>query len=130
MSGDKKRYTNLVGCKDPKKAIHIIKAGGYATSPTYEESLLNVIKKWNLTRFDAKKETNTPSSINQMSVHVSIPNLNIRTGPGIGYLATGDVTGIGTFTIVEIKEGRGSSSSWGRLKSGAGWISMDYTKRV
>lgn len=130
MNGDKKRYANLVGCKDPKKAIHIIKAGGYATSPTYEESLLNVIEKWNLTRFDAKKEPNTTSSISQMTVHVSIPNLNIRTGPGIGYATTGDVTGIGTFTIVEIKEGRGSSSGWGRLKSGAGWISMDYTKRV
>lgn len=134
MNGDKKRYAGLVGCKEPKKAIHIIKSGGYATDPAYEDSLLKIIEMWNLTRFDLTEDkpakVNTPSEINPVTVHVSIPNLNIRTGPGIGYAVTGNVTGVGTFTIVEIKEGKGSNTGWGRLKSGAGWISMDYTKRV
>ena len=31
---------------------------------------------------------------------------------------TGVFTGEGIFTIVEVKEGEGSSSSWGKLKSG------------
>ena len=61
---------------------------------------------------------------------VSIPDLNIRRGPGTNYNMTGRFTGAGTFTIVEVKEGSGAKNGWGRLKSGAGWISLDYGKRV
>lgn len=43
---------------------------------------------------------------------------------------TGRFTGIGTFTIVEVKDGQGSKFGLGKLKSGAGWISLDYAKRV
>ena len=38
--------------------------------------------------------------------------------------------GVGVFTIVEVREGKGSDAGWGRLKSGAGWISLDYCQRV
>ena len=34
---------------------------------------------------------------------------------------------MGVYTIVEVKSGKGSTAGWGRLKSGAGWISLDYT---
>ncbi len=61
-------------------------------------------------------------------VRVSIPDLNIRRGPGTGYEETGK-TGKGTFTIVDEADGEGASR-WGKLKSNAGWISLDYTKRV
>ena len=64
------------------------------------------------------------------TVKVEIPNLNIRKGPGVDYAKTGFFTGIGIFTIVEVKNGDGSNSGWGRLKSGAGWISLDHTKKV
>lgn len=60
--------------------------------------------------------------------HVSIPDLNIRKGPGTNYATTGRFTGIGTFTIVETSNGTGAGK-WGRLKSGAGWISLDYAKK-
>lgn len=63
-------------------------------------------------------------------VKVDITDLNIRKGPGTNYAKTGKYTGKGTFTIVEVKEGQGSSSGWGRLKSGAGWISLGFAKRV
>lgn len=61
---------------------------------------------------------------------VDIINLNIRTGPGMNYDKTGVYTGKGVFTIVEVSDGQGSKTGWGRLKSGAGWISLDFTKRV
>ncbi len=61
---------------------------------------------------------------------VSISDLNIRCGPGTNYLATGKFTGKGTFTIVEVQEGKGSTNGWGRLKSGAGWISLDHGEVV
>ena len=53
-------------------------------------------------------------------VRVDIDNLNIRTGPGVQYDTIGVYTGKGVFTIVEV------INNWGRLKSGAGWICMDY----
>jgi hypothetical protein len=31
---------------------------------------------------------------------------------------------------VEVKSGNGSSAGWGRLKSGIGWLSLDFVKRV
>mgnify|MGYP002962265034 CR=1 FL=1 len=48
-------------------------------------------------------------------VKVIIPDLNYRSEPSMNGTIRG-VTGIGTFTIVDVKAG------WGRLKSGAGWV--------
>lgn len=49
--------------------------------------------------------------------HVNVSDLSIREGPGVRYDRVG-FTGIGTFTIVDVQGG------WGKLKSGAGWISL------
>ena len=63
------------------------------------------------------------------TVRVSITDLNIRTGAGTGYARVRYIP-VGIYTIVEIKAGKGSKAGWGRLKSGAGWISLDYAQRV
>ena len=63
-------------------------------------------------------------------VRVSISNLNIRKGAGTDFATIGRHTGKGVFTITEVKAGKGSNAGWGRLKSGAGWISLDYTTRI
>lgn len=66
-------------------------------------------------------------------VRVTIPDLNIRKGPGTDYGKTGKYTGIGAFTIVEEADGKGASK-WGLLKSYQngrnGWVSLDYAQRV
>ncbi len=62
-------------------------------------------------------------------VKVSITDLNIRKGPGTDYDRTQFIP-VGIYTIVEVKAGKGSTAGWGRLKSGAGWISLDYATRV
>ena len=64
------------------------------------------------------------------TVKVSISDLNIRKGPGTDYAKTGKFTGKGVFTIVEVQSGQGASAGWGRLKSGAGWISLDYAVKT
>ena len=64
------------------------------------------------------------------TVKVSISDRNIRKGPGTDYAKTGKFTGKGVFTILEVKSGKGSTAGWGRLKSGAGWISLDYVERI
>lgn len=56
-------------------------------------------------------------------VKVTITDLYIRKGPGTGYGKKGFIKP-GVYTIVETQNG------WGRLKSGAGWIYLAYTKRI
>ena len=63
-------------------------------------------------------------------VKVSIDDLNIRKGAGTKAAKTGMYTGVGVFTIMEVKSGKGSDAGWGRLKSGAGWISLDFCEKV
>lgn len=63
-------------------------------------------------------------------VKVSIDDLNIRVGAGTNYSKTGKYTGKGVFTIVKTATGQGSDSGWGKLKSGAGWISLDYCQKL
>lgn len=63
-------------------------------------------------------------------VKVDISDLNIRKGAGTNTAKTGIYTGAGVFTILEVKSGKGSDAGWGRLKSGVGWISLDYCTRV
>lgn len=57
-------------------------------------------------------------------VKVTTPALHIRKGAGIGYAITGTIRGEGIYTIVDEKNG------WGKLKSGAGWIYLSYTKTI
>lgn len=64
------------------------------------------------------------AEIEPFLVRVGITNLCIRKGPGVNYDKTGKHTGKGVFTIVEVKDG------WGKLKSGLGWISLNYATRV
>ena len=70
------------------------------------------------------------TSFQPYQVQVTTANLRIRTGPGTNYAATGGFTGAGVFTIVEESPGTGSTAGWGKLKSGAGWISLDYAKKI
>ena len=73
--------------------------------------------------------TEAEKSFESYRVQVSISNLNIRKGPGTNYGKTGRFTGKGIFTIVEESKGSGATL-WGKLKSGAGWISLDFAKKI
>ena len=74
-------------------------------------------------------ETKTEAAFEPYRVRIRITNLNIRKGPGINYGKTGQFTGAGVFTIIAESEGTGASK-WGKLKSGAGWISLDYATKL
>lgn len=69
------------------------------------------------------------SSFQPYAVKVGIDTLRIRKGPGTNYGFVG-YTGKGTFTIVEEAVGEGAVAGWGRLLSGAGWISLDYATKI
>lgn len=76
------------------------------------------------------KQSGAGSSTGSFLVQVTATDLNIRKGPGTNYAKTGKYTGKGVFTITEVKSGTGSVAGWGKLKSGVGWISLDYCKRL
>ena len=61
-------------------------------------------------------------------VRVTADALNIRKGPGTNYGATGYIQP-GIYTIVAESTGKGAAK-WGKLKSGAGWISLDYATKT
>nr|WP_253290937.1 SH3 domain-containing protein [Pseudoflavonifractor sp. MSJ-37] len=54
--------------------------------------------------------------------------MNIRKGPGTNYGSTGFIKP-GVYTIVAESTGTGATK-WGKLKSGAGWISLDYAAKT
>ena len=188
-NGNKLRYDGIKGCTDYKKAVQIIKDGGYATSLTYVDKLCSIIERWKLTQYDVASEDSdvvkyyrvrkswddaksqlgaytvlanakamadkhpgyevydwngrqvypevAEGAAGGMSnadcpflVKVSISDLNIRKGAGTNTAKTGQYTGVGIFTILEVREGKGSDKGWGRLKSGAGWIALDFCQIV
>lgn len=63
------------------------------------------------------------------TVKVTNPSLNIRKGAGSNTAKVGCITDMGVYTIVEESAGTGATK-WGKLKSGAGWISLDYVKKL
>ena len=184
MNGKKLRYDELKGCTDYKKAVQIIKDGGYATSLTYVEKLCSIIEKWKLTEYDVKdsgggevirwyrvRKTWADSKTQKGAykildnakkcadqnpgykvfdadgkvvyepkaaepevkvpflVKVSISDLNIRSGAGTNF-ARVQFCPPGVYTIMEVKSGQGSAAGWGRLKSGIGWVSLEFCQRV
>lgn len=74
-------------------------------------------------------KTGSASTATSYLVKVTTDVLNIRKGPGTNYGTNGAIRDKGTYTVVAESTGAGASM-WGKLKSGAGWISLDYTKKV
>lgn len=58
------------------------------------------------------------------TVRVTADSLNVRTGPGTMYSIVRTVSKPSIYTIVAEQDG------FGRLKSGVGWISLEYTERT
>lgn len=71
--------------------------------------------------YNAQKKT---EEFKPYMVKVTASALNIRKGAGTSYPVVGCIGDKGIYTIVAEDNG------WGKLKSGAGWISLAYTKRV
>lgn len=67
------------------------------------------------------KPSPTPSAY---KVKVTADSLNVRAGAGTSYKVVMTIKKGQVYTITQEKNG------WGKLKSGAGWISLKYTKKV
>lgn len=94
-----------------------------------DEVARGIIKAFNLTSAaepPKADKTETPVSENKTSylVKVTADVLNVRSGPGVKYGIETTVKAGDVYTIVK------TNGNWGKLKSGAGWISLEYTERV
>lgn len=63
-------------------------------------------------------------------VKVTSSALNVRKAAGKEWAIVGCIRDQGTYTIVAESSGMGSDKGWGKLKSGAGWISLDYVNKI
>ena len=61
---------------------------------------------------------------NSYKVKVTASALNVRKGPGTNYGVATVIKKNEVYTIVDEKSG------WGKLLSGAGWISLKYTQKI
>ena len=99
---------------------------GWAAGEKYGEKILSILKAIVSEGKVQFMESLTLSA--PYMVRVSIPDLNIRRGPGTSYPKTGKFTGVGVFNIVEEKDG------WGLLKAYQegrdGWISLAFATRM
>ena len=100
-----------------------VKGGLYTISKISDSKvLLKEIVSWVKTS-DVKKSGTSSKSVSYV-IRVTVDFLNIRSGAGTNFPVTGTVKKGGVYTIVEEKNG------FGKLKSGAGWISLDCTEKV
>lgn len=69
----------------------------------------------------AKATTSSKPAASSYTVRITVGALNVRAGAGTKYPINTVVYRNEVYTIVEEKNG------WGKLKSGAGWIALEYT---
>ena len=69
------------------------------------------------------KETSINSGL-PYTIKITCDALNVRGGPGVHYPRNTVIKDKKKYTIVEEQKG------WGKLKSGAGWVSLAYTEKA
>ena len=90
------------------------------TGKVCPEPYVRDVGAWN--NFKAELTSTAPAS--SYIVRITADVLNVRKGAGVGYKVVTTVKKGEAFTIVDEQNG------WGKLKSGAGWISLGYTQRL
>ena len=83
------RYKNAINCSSPLECITAIKNGGYATSPTYINTIMSIINANNLTKYDNVENVNNyvdnlPTYEIGKNYKVQV-DLNVRAGAGTNY---------------------------------------------
>lgn len=76
-----------------------------------------------------KSKENIDNTFTPYLVKITTDSLNIRKGAGTKYAKVGQITDRGVYTIIEERTAS-NGCKWGKLKSGAGWVSLAYTKKL
>lgn len=109
-------------------SLYKVQVGAYKKKANAEKQA----EKLKAAGFEAiivSSETKTETEFKPYLVKVDTPVLRIRKSPSTESEEVGSVNAGGIYTIVAESAGTGAKS-WGKLKSGAGWISLDYTTKL
>jgi len=101
----------------------IRKNGDIVISTQKSGAVTGVVKPSSLTAYSAANTAPTPGFVPYL-VRINTSVLNVRAGAGTNFKITTQVKKNEVYTIV------GENGKWGKLKSGAGWIHLDYTKKI
>ena len=127
--GKKGSVDYLNTAKHPYKMCPVYILPHWQTFKDKVEKYLNDLKKSNTT---INTNTTVSNTTNNYLYRVKVLNdcLNIRKEPDINSKIVGQITNHSIYTIIEEKSNNGVV--WGKLKSGAGWISTHpkYVKKV
>ncbi len=96
--------------------------GKHAINSNVKSKYLSVVETANK---PVEKPVEKVEEFEPYKVKVTASVLNVRKGPGTNYGVSTTIKSKGVYTIV--KE---SNECWGKLKSGAGWINLNYTKKI
>lgn len=103
--------------------LYKVQVGAYSKKEN-AEAMLSKLQKVGFNGFISEpSNTNAASAKCPYIVQVTASKLNVRKGPSTKDASNGYLTP-GRYTIVEEK------NNFGKLKSGAGWISLDYAKKI
>ena len=136
---DYSEYAAYVGnrCKELQEKLISLgyDCGGYGADGKFGKGTYESLIKFqndNGLKVDGLAGTNTFNKLNELiankntsyKVKITASVLNVRKGAGTNYSVATTVKKNEVYTIVEEKNG------WGKLKSGAGWISLSYTTKL
>ena len=106
-----------------KLYVREVRSNGSAVISTVASgAVTGVVNMEHLIAYDGK--TSGSDEFTPYLVKINADVLNVRAGAGTGYKITTQVKKNQVYTIV------GEKNGWGKLKSGAGWISLTYTKKI
>jgi hypothetical protein len=103
----------------------IYKNGILVLSTVQTGPYTGTIKPQYVKKVGLNNSTNKPASnFKSYLVIVTANSLNVRNGAGTQYKVNTTIKKGQVYTIIDEKNG------WGKLKSGAGWIDLSYTKKL
>ena len=120
-------YSNYRACKlakTPEEFAKALKAGGWATSSVYVNSILNAIKNYGTARYGV----NEAKSVNYAGV-VTASALNVRSAP----MTSAEIIQVGGHNFL-LPNGicvafEAETDGWGKLSGVDGWVSLTYVKK-
>lgn len=118
-------YSNYRACKaarNPEEFAKALKAGGWATSSSYVNSIVRAVKNYDLTKYGMGE----PKAVSYGGV-VTASALNVRTYPG------GDIVQVGGHNFL-LPKGicvafEAELNGWAKLSGVDGWVSLTYVKK-
>ena len=113
------RYSGALNQPTPRKSIEGIQKAPYATSPTYVSTIMSIINKYGLEKYDKRTSGQDLYVIGEHSVKASV--LNIREEANASSNDIGDLIKGSVVTIDR------TNGEWGHFE---GWVNLKYASRI